>query len=132
MYGEFYFIYFLRFYLFIFRERGREGDRKGEKYQCVVASHVPPTGDLARNPGMCPDWESNWWPLGSQASAQSTEPHQPGLCGRILKTWQYWDKILLWQQDFPSQLYLCHLSFLGIRSKCQLILLFTLVFLFLL
>ena len=33
--------------------RGREGD----KQQCVVASCVPPTGDLARNPGR--DWESN-------------------------------------------------------------------------
>ena len=43
---------FLRFYLSLFRERGREGEREGEKHQCVVASHVPPTGDLACNPGM--------------------------------------------------------------------------------
>ena len=35
------------------------------------------TGDMACNPGMRPDWESNQWPFGSQASAQSTEPHQP-------------------------------------------------------
>ena len=35
------------------------GEREGEKHQCVVASPVAPTGDLARNPGMCPDWESN-------------------------------------------------------------------------
>ena len=42
----------------LFMERGREGDR-GEKHQCVVAFCAPPTGDLARNPGMCPDWESN-------------------------------------------------------------------------
>ena len=48
--------------------------RKGEKHQCVVASHAPPTGDLTCNPGMCPDWESNWGPFGSQAGAQSTEP----------------------------------------------------------
>ena len=48
-------MFFLRFSLFIFRERGREG----EKYQCVVHSHVAPTGDLACNPGMCPNWESN-------------------------------------------------------------------------
>ena len=34
-------------------------------------------GDLAHDPGMCPDWESNRRPFGSQASAQSTEPHQP-------------------------------------------------------
>ena len=33
---------FLRFYLFLERGQGREG----EKHQCVVASHVPPTGDL--------------------------------------------------------------------------------------
>ena len=48
------------FYLFIFREKGREGEREGEKHQCVVASHASVTGDLAQNPGMCPDWESNW------------------------------------------------------------------------
>ena len=45
------------FYLFIFRVRGREGEREGEKHQCVVASCVPPTEDLAHNPGMSPDWE---------------------------------------------------------------------------
>ena len=63
----------------MFRQRGRDGEREGEKYQCVLASHVPPTGDPAGNPGMCPDWESNQRPFGSQAGAQSTEPHQPGL-----------------------------------------------------
>ena len=68
-----------RFYLFIFRQRGREGEREGEKHQCVVASHTPTTGDPARNPGMCPDWESNQQLFGSQAGAQSTEPLQPGL-----------------------------------------------------
>ena len=38
------FLFFLRFYLFIFTARGREGER--EK-QCVVASHTPSTGGLA-------------------------------------------------------------------------------------
>ena len=38
--------YIFRFYLFIFRDRGREG----EKHQCVVASHTPHTGDLAHTP----------------------------------------------------------------------------------
>ena len=65
------------FYLFIFRERRREGEREVEKHQCVVASHMPPTGDL--NAGVCPDWESNRQTFGSQDSTQSTEPHQPGL-----------------------------------------------------
>ena len=65
------------FYLFIFREReGREKER--EKHHCVVATHAPPTRDLAHNPGMCPDWESNRRPFGSQAGSQSTEPPQPG------------------------------------------------------
>ena len=38
---------------------GRVGEREGEKHQYVVTSHVPPTRDLAYNPGMCPEWESN-------------------------------------------------------------------------
>ena len=45
---------------------------------CWVASRAPPTGDLACNPGMCPDWESNPQPFGLQAGTQSTEPHQSG------------------------------------------------------
>ena len=60
--------------LLILRERKRER----EKHQCVVSSRAPPTGDMLLNPGMCPDWELNWWPFGSQAGTQSTEPHQPG------------------------------------------------------
>ena len=32
----------------------------------MAASHVAPIGDLARNPGMCPDWESNRQPFGLQ------------------------------------------------------------------
>ena len=45
----------------------------------MVASHASSTGDLACNPGMYPDWESNQRPFGSQAGTQSTEPYQPGL-----------------------------------------------------
>ena len=71
-------------YLFIFRERRRKGEREGQKHHCVVAFHVPSTGDLAQNPVMCPDWKSNLWPFGLQAITQSTEPHQPGLT-RIFK-----------------------------------------------
>ena len=65
------------YYLLLFRERGKE--REGEKQQCVVASHVPPSGDLAHTPGMCPDRISNQGPFGLQAGTQSTETHQPGL-----------------------------------------------------
>ena len=67
------FVIYLFIYLFL--ERGREGEKEEEKHQCVIASHMLPTGDLACNPGMCPDWESNWQPFGSQADTQSTEPH---------------------------------------------------------
>ena len=72
------FLFFKRFYFFIFTEKGREREREGEKHQCVVASCTPHAGDLAHNPGMCPDWELNLRPFGSQSGAQSTEPHQPG------------------------------------------------------
>ena len=60
MLGKIYPFHFIfkRFYLF-FRERGKEGEREGENHQCVVASRMPPTGDLACNPDTCPDWESN-------------------------------------------------------------------------
>ena len=51
-------LFFLRFYLFTFKE-GKEGEREGEKYQCVVVSSTPPTGDPACFLGMCPTWESN-------------------------------------------------------------------------
>ena len=54
------------------------GEREREKHQCVVVSCIPLNGDQAHSPGMCPDWESNQVPFGSQAGAQSTEPHQPG------------------------------------------------------
>ena len=56
-----------------------KGEREGEKHQCVVASRTPPTGDLALIPGLCPDWELNQPPPGSQSGNQPTEPHQPGL-----------------------------------------------------
>ena len=73
--------YFLKI-LFIFRDRVREGEKRGEKHhweRCqLVASRKPPTGDLAHNPRMCPDQELNLRAFGSQTSTRSTEPHQPG------------------------------------------------------
>ena len=82
--------FFLRFHLFRFRERGREGEREGERGEgrekerersisVRLPIACPQLRGLARNPGMCPDWESNQRPFGSQAGNQSTEPHQPGL-----------------------------------------------------
>ena len=61
-------------------QREGEGERKRgkETSRCGCFLHAP-IGDLACNPGMCPDWESNQQPFGSQAGTQSTELHQPGL-----------------------------------------------------
>ena len=47
--------------------------REGEKHQGIVASRAPPTGGLAHDPGMCPDWELNWRPFGLQSGAQFTD-----------------------------------------------------------
>ena len=74
------FFFFLHI-LFIYFQREGEGERHGKKRQCVRNTLISrlsltPPGDL--DPGMCPDWETNRWPFGLQASTQSTEPHQPG------------------------------------------------------
>ena len=53
-----YSLLFTHFLKFIFIERGR-GEREREKHPSV-ASHTAPTGDWARNQGMCTAWESNW------------------------------------------------------------------------
>ena len=73
----------------------------------MVAPHAPPPGDLAQNPGMCPNWES----FASQAGTHSTEPHQPGQkltsewrmsTNRIKKTFEWHENALggmLHEQD---------------------------------
>ena len=71
-------ISFLKQTLFIFRQRRNGGERGREKSMCGCTL-VPPTGDLACNPGMWPDWEPNQRPFGLQADILSTKPHQPGL-----------------------------------------------------
>ena len=61
------FIKVLFIYLFIYLERGSEGEKWRETsihqtsiYQLPLVRS--PTVDLAPNPGMWPDQESNWWP----------------------------------------------------------------------
>ena len=62
-------VYFFKDFIYLFLERGREGEREGEKHQCVVATHTPFTGDLAHNPG---------WAL---TGIRNSDPlvHRPGL-----------------------------------------------------
>ena len=85
----FFFYFFKTFYLFIFRERGREGEREGKKHQCVVASHMAPTGDLPCNPGMYPDWKSNWQPFGSKPALNPLSYTSQG-CFYFL-VWRIWN-----------------------------------------
>ena len=71
-------------YLF-FRERGRAGEREGEKHQCERETpigcllYMPQYSiDRTRNPGMCLHQELNQQPFALQDDAQPTEPHQSG------------------------------------------------------
>ena len=53
----YFFIYLcIHWLIFVFNFFFREGKggREGEKHQCVVASCMPPAGDLTCNPGICP------------------------------------------------------------------------------
>ena len=71
--------------LFIYVKEGegrRKRGRETSMYGCLLLTL---TGDLACNPGMCPDWELNQQPFGSQVSTQSTESHQPGPNEHFLK-----------------------------------------------
>ena len=80
---------FFRFYLFIFREKGEEGEKKGrdKSVGCLLLTSncLPPIENLARNLGLYPDWELNQWPFGWRHEAQPTEPHQSGLNYILIK-----------------------------------------------
>ena len=81
--------FFLRFYLFIFRERGSDGEREGEKHWCmrdtlVSCLSLTPKGGPGQQPGHVPWPGIERWPFSSQAGAQFTEPHQPGLTSMFL------------------------------------------------
>ena len=66
---------FLKDFIYVILERGEGREKEGEKHQRVVASRAPPTGDLAHNPGMCPDWESNPLRFGSHRLALNPLSH---------------------------------------------------------
>ena len=66
--------HFLIFNLFIL-ERGREGERAGEKYGSA-ASHIPPGGDLACNREYALTVHRNRQPFVLKDDVQSSQPHQ--------------------------------------------------------
>ena len=78
---------FKGFCLFIPRERGgreKERERNIDQLPLVCA----PTGDRTRNPGVCPDRESNLGAFGLMDDTHPTEPRRSGLlcvCWWILK-----------------------------------------------
>ena len=75
--------FFKKYFIYLLLERGEGSEKERETNISVqgihrsIASWMPPTGDLAYNPGMCSEWESNQQPF-LQVGTQSTEPHQPG------------------------------------------------------
>ena len=69
---------FLKDFIYLFSDRGEGRKRERNINMWLLLAH-PQLGDLAHSLGMCPHWESNQWPFGSQAGTQSTKPHQPGL-----------------------------------------------------
>ena len=88
---RFCFLFFFKIFIYFFREMGREGEREGEEHQCVVASHMPHTGDLARSPGMCPDWESK---------------QRPSVCSPVLIHWatQCYSSFLMATAELPKMI----------------------------
>ena len=63
-----------------FRKRGREGERQKdidvrEKHQSVSSRTHPDTG-LNHSLAMCPDWELNLQPFGTQDNAPTEPPGQ--------------------------------------------------------
>ena len=96
---------------FIFRERGREGERGWE----MVASYIPPAGDLACNPGMCPDQESNLRPFASRARAQSTELHQPG----VLYFYNDWQPCRFVYTSTTSNMWVMHCAMVLWQLPCH-------------
>ena len=83
LYFKVFFIFKDFIYLFLERGKGREKERERNINAWIIhqsgASCTSPPGDLAHNPGMCPNWDLNLRPFSSQASTQCTEAHQPGL-----------------------------------------------------
>ena len=70
IYVDFLNVFFFKIFIYLFLEtsEGREEERERnidvwEKNQSV-AFRMPPTGELASNPGMCPNWELNQQPFG--------------------------------------------------------------------
>ena len=70
------------YYLF-FRERGREEKDRERNIEVreihqLVASCTCPYQGTTRNPGLCPNQKSNWWPFSLWDNGQPSGPHWSG------------------------------------------------------
>ena len=73
--------------LFIFRDRRREGER----HPCMVASWACPQLGTWRITLACAlDWESNWWPFGSQTALNPPSHASQGCYLFFLNNIQNW------------------------------------------
>ena len=81
------------FYLFVVRgeEGGRQRGKETLMYERnispleLIVSCMPPTGDLALKPGMCPDWESNQQPSFCRTMANPLSLTSQGAHQRLFK-----------------------------------------------
>ena len=71
--------HFLKAFMYLFLERRREGEERERNLNVWLPLVHPLLGTWSITKAyICPDWESNQQPFGSQSGTQSTEPHQPG------------------------------------------------------
>ena len=57
-----FFLLLFKIFIYLFLERGK-GSKRGREIPMCGCFSRDPMGDLACNPGMCPDWELNQCPL---------------------------------------------------------------------
>ena len=71
--------HFFKDFIYLFLEREERRKKERERNISVWLSFTwPPLETWPATQACALDWELNWRPFGSQASTQSTEPHQPG------------------------------------------------------
>ena len=75
---------FLKDFIYLFLERGREGERE-RNINVWLPLTCPPPRTWPTTQACALDWESNRRTFSSQASTQSNEPHQPGLEQMVFK-----------------------------------------------
>ena len=94
-----------RFYIFMFRNRGREGEKERNIDQ-LPFTHTP-SGYQTQNPGTFTNRESNWQPFILQKDTQPTKLHWSELfnslkCGAEL--WCFLSFLLFWILILSAQL----------------------------